>query len=142
MSAEQHAAMARQRLRLHRHQRRRDEMPRRVLVVDDDFSIRELIAMVLADEGYEVLTAADGAEALTLVGRRPPDLVLLDLNMPVLDGWQTQARLRVEAPRLPVVIMTAGNRARQEAEQHAAAGYLAKPFDVDDLCATVARLVA
>ena len=112
-----------------------------ILVVDDD-DIRELVALVLADEGYEVATAPDGRQALDLIARQPPCLVLLDLNLPVMSGWEVHAHLRQAAPALPVVYMTAGGIAREEARRHAAAGYLAKPFDLTDLLATVARFVS
>ncbi len=117
-------------------------MSGRVLVVDDDESIRELVALVLEDEGYQVATAADGAQALGQVETFHPDVVLLDLNMPVLDGWQTHGRLRQRLPQLPVVFMTAGQHAAAEAARHQAAGALPKPFDLDVLIATVARFVS
>jgi len=102
-----------------------------VLVVDDDPAIREILAIALEDEGHEVSTAEHGAEALVRVDERTPDLVLLDLNMPVLNGWETHARLRARSPRIPVVYMTAGNVARKEAETHQADGFLPKPFDIN-----------
>ena len=114
-------------------------MTSHVLVVDDNEAIREMIQQVLEVEGFRVSTAANGQEALEQIVEQPPAMVLLDLQMPVLDGWQTQARLRQERPELPVVFMTAGNRARVEAEKHHAAGYLAKPFNVTDLIDTVER---
>ena len=117
-------------------------MSGRVLVVDDDTAIREFVALALQDEGYAVATAADGREALERCAAFGPDLVLLDLNMPGLDGWQTRARLRETAPRLPVVFMTAGQHAASEAARHDAAGALPKPFDLDQLLALVARFAA
>jgi two-component system OmpR family response regulator len=108
-----------------------------VLVVDDDAAIREILAIALEDEGHEVSTAADGAQALERVDERQPDLVLLDLNMPVLDGWQTHARLRTRTPHIPVVFMTAGNVARSEAARHEADGFLPKPFDIDRLLSLI-----
>ena len=71
----------------------------------------------------------------------PPTVVLLDVQMPVLDGWQTQAALREQRVDLPVVFMSAANRARHEAARHQAAGYLAKPFDITDLLDAVERFV-
>ena len=113
-----------------------------ILVVDDDDAIRDMVAMVLEDEGYEVATAPNGALALGLIARDAPSLVLLDLNMPVMSGWELQARLRTEAPSIPVVFMTAGQEASKEARRHAAAGFLAKPFDLDDLLKVVAEFAA
>lgn len=118
-------------------------IPGAVLVVDDDLAIRELIALVLADEGYAVATATNGADALTRLQQSPPPtLVLLDLNMPVMSGWELQAWPRAELPVLPVVFMTAGRHAQEEARRHQAAGYLIKPFNLDDLLATVAHFAA
>ncbi len=113
-----------------------------IVVADDDPDIRRLVADILRDEGYRVLTAADGQEALALIRRRAPALVLLDLQMPLLTGWDVLERLRAEGIRAPVVFMTAAHRARSEAERHAVAGFLAKPFDVDELLAVVARHAA
>ncbi len=111
----------------------------RVLVVDDDPAIRRAVGMMLEDEGYDVATAANGREALDQITRSLPSVVLLDLQMPEMDGWQLQRRLRELNLDVPVVFMTAGYRARAEAERHQAAGFLAKPFDMDDLLTTVAR---
>lgn len=112
-----------------------------VLVVDDDADILNLIRMVLEEEGYGVVTAENGEQALRRTTEQPPDLILLDLTMPVLNGWQTRERLARDWPEIPVVFMTAGFRAKAEAEAYRVAGYLAKPFDVDDLLRTVARFI-
>ena len=117
-------------------------MTNHVLVVDDNDAIRAMVQEVLEAEGYLVSTAADGREALDHIAASPPTVVLLDLQMPVLDGWQTQAALRQQRPDIPVVFMTAGNRTQHEAAHHQAAGYLAKPFDITDLLDTVERFVA
>ncbi|HPL27936.1 MAG TPA: response regulator, partial [Anaerolineae bacterium] len=58
-----------------------------ILVVDDDATIRELIELALTDEGYEIIAARNGAEALAVVGAAPVDLILLDIRMPIMDGW-------------------------------------------------------
>lgn len=110
-----------------------------VLVVDDDPGIREFIRVALQGEGYRVVTAPNGLRALEAMAERPPAVVLVDLMMPVMDGWQFHARVRETNPEVPVVFMTAGARARAEAEAHRAAGHLSKPFDLDDLIDTVAR---
>ena len=110
-----------------------------ILVVDDDVDIRQTIRDILELEGYNVATAGNGREALARIAEHRPAVVLLDLQMPVLNGWQTQAVLRAEHPELSVVFMTAEHRAHTEAQQHQAAGYLAKPFDIGDLLDTVGR---
>lgn len=110
-----------------------------VLVVDDDPGIRGFILMTLRAEGYSVTAAANGHQALECVADRMPDVVLLDLSMPLMNGWQFQQCLRDLSIDVPLVFMTAGYSARTEAERHGAAGYLAKPFEVEDLLDTVAR---
>ncbi len=111
-----------------------------ILVVDDVPSICSLVAAILRDEGYQVTTAQNGQEALVRMAEAMPDLILLDLQMPVMSGWELQRRLQDQGCGVPVVFMTAGPQARVEAERHHAAGYLAKPFDPDVLVATVTQL--
>jgi two-component system, chemotaxis family, chemotaxis protein CheY len=125
----------------------------RVLVVEDDETIRHLVSMALFDEGYEVLAAANGAVALERMREHPPDVILLDMNMPIMDGWEFARRYRElnEAPandyapamsvrRAPaVIVMTAGMTAQSRAEQIGAEDYLAKPFDLEMLMETVER---
>ncbi len=80
-----------------------------VLVVDDDKDIRESLVEILRDEGYEVTSACNGAEALEAIDRRAPDVMLLDLMMPVVNGWEVLETLRLRGthPKLPVVILSA-----------------------------------
>lgn len=111
-----------------------------ILVVDDDPAIRATISDILTTEGYPVETAADGAEALAVVERSRPALVLLDMRMPVLDGWGFARGLRERGLRLPILVMTATQNARRWAEEIGADGYLAKPFDLLDLLRAVERL--
>src|SRR5581483_3296430 len=115
-------------------------MSQHILVVDDDQAIRQVITMILESEDYEVATAADGLEALDRIAEAPPAVVLLDLQMPVLTGWDVINRLRDAGTAVPVVVMTAGYRAQAEAAAHDAAGYLAKPFELDDVLSVVGRL--
>ena len=117
-------------------------MSHHVLVVDDDQSIREIVQMVLEDEGFKVTTAANGQEALERITEQRPCVVLLDLNMPVMDGWTFHKRVRVEGLGIPVVFMTAGNGACEEAARYGAEGCLPKPFGIDELCQAVARFAA
>jgi putative nucleotidyltransferase with HDIG domain len=114
-------------------------MSERILVVDDDPLILQLVTEVLGDAGFTVIVASNGREALDQIDRTRPDLVLLDLHIPGIDGWQVQAWLREFDPETPVVFMTGGPHARAEAEANHAAGYLVKPFDLDSLLQTVAR---
>ena len=110
-----------------------------VLVVDDDEAIRSLITEVLAEEGFAVANAVNGRQALDRIAAQLPGLVLLDLQMPVMTGWETLAALQTAQVLVPVVLMSAGVRVQQEAARHHAAGYLAKPFALDDLVAVVER---
>jgi two-component system OmpR family response regulator len=114
-----------------------------VLVVDDDAAIRGLLAEALADAGYEVETAPDGAAALARAAARPPALVVLDSRMPGVDGPAFLRRYRAggaaPAPVLGVAASAQGRAALVEAGVDAA---LAKPFALDALLALVARLLA
>ena len=114
-------------------------MPQHVLVVDDDRAIRRVVEMALEDEGYTVTTAANGREALEAIATQAPALVLLDLNMPVMSGWDVTAQVQQQGLEVPLVYMTAGNSARAEAERHRVAGYLAKPFALHELIEVVER---
>ena len=115
----------------------------RVLVADDEPLIRALVAIAFEAEGYDVETAADGAEALAKACQQPPQAIVLDLMMPVMDGrdfleaWHAQATCRT----VPVVAISAGGR-QGARDPLAVQAFLAKPFDIDRLVATVAELVA
>ncbi|MCX5204200.1 response regulator [Streptomyces sp. NBC_00237] len=115
----------------------------RVLVVDDNKVIRQLITVNLELEGFEVVTASDGAECLEIVHRICPDVITLDVVMPRLDGLSTAARLRAD-PRtshLPVAIVSACTQ--YEVESGLAAGvdaFLSKPFEPAELVRLVRRL--
>ena len=113
---------------------------RPILVVDDDPTILAAVSETLDLEGYSVMTAVNGAEALLAMERTPPALVLLDMRMPVLDGWGFMRAVRSRGLDLPVVVMTATADARRWAAEIGAQGVLAKPFDLDELIAAVQRL--
>jgi two-component system, chemotaxis family, chemotaxis protein CheY len=106
----------------------------RILVVEDDDGIRDLVDLVLSTAGYEVLTAPNGAAALQLVGHVHPDLVLLDMRMPVMDGWEFARRYRARPePHAPILVLTAARDAAARAAEIHANGYLGKPFDMEEL---------
>ncbi len=115
----------------------------RILVVEDDVAIRQTLAEVLADEGFEVACAANGAEALAHLTRSvAPSLILLDLTMPVMDGWTFRSAQR-EDPRLariPTVVVSANHAAGSAVDGLGADAFLAKPFDLDSLMETIHRL--
>jgi CheY-like chemotaxis protein len=107
---------------------------RRILVVDDDASIRSFVQQALGDAGYEVALAANGEQALESVDAAAPHLILLDVRMPGVDGWQVLDALRSAAgDQTPVVVMTAEYSGQERALASGAQGYLAKPFELDDL---------
>ncbi|MYV53639.1 response regulator [Streptomyces sp. SID3212] len=115
----------------------------RVLVVDDNRVIRQLIRVNLELEGFEVVTAADGAECLEVVHEVRPDVITLDVVMPRLDGLRTAARLRADprTSRLPLAIVSACTQYEVEAGLTAGVdAFLAKPFEPADLIQLVRRL--
>lgn len=111
----------------------------RVLVVDDDVSILDTVSAILAGEGYQVMAANGGAEAVALMRNWHPTLVLLDMRMPVMDGWAVARAMHESGSRVPIVVMTAAENARRWADEIGAAGHLAKPFALDDLIECVDR---
>ena len=112
---------------------------RAILVVDDDVEILAMLRDFLEGEGLTVRTATNGAEALDMVDDIKPALILLDMRMPVLDGWGFAARLRERHATYPVVVMTAAESARRWADDIGANGYIAKPFDVNELLQLIER---
>src|ERR1051325_89466 len=112
-----------------------------ILVVDDDATILVSVAELLELEGYAVATATNGAEALELTQNLRPGLVLLDMRMPVLDGWGYARAVREGAVVPHIVIMTAGHDALRWAEEMGADGYIPNPFEADQLIAAVERRV-
>jgi two-component system OmpR family response regulator len=114
---------------------------KRILVVDDDPSVREMLARVLAGEGYLALTAADGVKALEIAAGVLIDLVLLDLNLPQKSGWDTFERLTAENPLLPVIIVTARSNQLFTAMGAGVGALLEKPLDFPELLQTVRELL-
>ena len=111
-----------------------------ILVVDDDPNILDVVSELLDMEGYTVTTAANGAEALARLDETRPSLVLLDMRMPVLDGWGFARELKARGVQLPILVMTAAQNARLWAEEIGAQGYVSKPFEVPALLDAVERL--
>lgn len=117
---------------------------RRILIVDDDPGIRGLTRLVLADAGYAVVEAATGAQALRRMLDSPVDLVLLDVNMPVMTGWETLRVLKAneELRQVPVVMFTVKSELRDKVHglQDGALDYITKPFEVDELLTRLTRI--
>ncbi len=118
-------------------------MNRRILVVEDDPAVREAVVRALRYEGYDVATAADGAEALDAVAGDEPDAIVLDVMMPILDGLETCRLLRARGHDLPVLVLTAlGDVSDRVAGLDAGADdYLAKPFALEELLARIRALL-
>jgi two-component system chemotaxis response regulator CheY len=107
--------------------------PVRVLIVDDEPAIRHAVEAVLVDEGFVVATAPDGAAALAALDTAKPDAILLDLRMPVMDGYAFLASYRTRPePRAAVIVCSTASNAAGVIGL-GAAGYLRKPFDIDEL---------
>jgi CheY-like chemotaxis protein len=119
-----------------------EPMNDRILVVDDDPDLRELLALLLGEAGFAVATAADGREALREVERAMPRLILLDMRMPVMDG---AAFARAFAERFgglaTIVVVTAAENARRRAEEVGADGWIGKPFAIDEVLSVARRYV-
>ena len=110
-----------------------------ILVIDDDPAILSTVADILEFEGYPVECASNGAEGLAALERIQPLMVLLDMRMPVLDGWGFARILTERGVHLPILVMTAAQDARRWAEEIGAEGFIPKPFHVMDLIDAVAR---
>jgi len=110
-----------------------------VLVVDDERNIVELARLYLSKDGFRVLTAADGQRALELVQQERPDLVVLDLMLPQVDGWEVCRRLRQAGNEVPIIMLTARSDEvdRIVGLEMGADDYMAKPFNPRELAARV-----
>lgn len=118
-------------------------MPATVLVVDDDDGVQVTVQSILEDEGYQVVVASDGLDALAKLDGFFPALILLDITMPRMDGYafaDELDRLGLRA-RIPIVVLTADGRAQQKAVRVGAVGYIHKPFTILALLEVVARAI-
>ncbi|MDQ0200890.1 two-component system response regulator (stage 0 sporulation protein F) [Neobacillus ginsengisoli] len=116
-------------------------MKEKILIVDDQFGIRILLNEVFQKEGYQTFQAANGIQALDIVTKHDPDLVLLDMKIPGMDGIEILKRMKVIDPDIRVIIMTAYGELDmiQEAKDLGAITHFAKPFDIDDIRAAVRK---
>ncbi len=120
-------------------------MARRILVVDDEVQLVEMLKMRLEAEGYEVSTASDGEEALGKAKDLKPDLIVLDIMMPKMDGFEVLRRLRadLETQHTPVVMLTAKGDTETMFKTHdlGSTDYFIKPFDTKELLDFIKRYV-
>jgi len=115
-----------------------------ILVVDDEESMRHYLKKTLAREGYDVVVAQDGPEALALAQERSPDFAFVDVRMPGMDGVAVMRTLRANLPRLPIVLMTGHGSVQHAlaAMKQGATDYVTKPLRLDALVSTVAKALA
>lgn len=117
---------------------------KKILVVEDVEFNRDLVVQLLEDD-YEIITAADGAEGLRLAERERPDLILMDLSLPIVDGWEATRRMKadVELQHIPIIALSAHAMTGDEekARQSGCDDYLSKPLDEDLLFAKIAKFL-
>lgn len=111
-----------------------------ILVIDDDLAVLDTVSEILTFEGYTVAQAANGAEGLQRLDQMQPLVVLLDMRMPVLDGWGFARSVRAQGRTVPIIVMTAAQDAERWAAEINADGYVAKPFALLDLLAAIERV--
>lgn len=112
-----------------------DKKPKKIIITDDDAAIRDVLKRLLEKEGYEVFTAADGQEALAFSADHPMDLMILDIDMPGLNGVDVLMQIKERFPALPVIMLT-GNQSESVAVATLRVGaceYLQKPVEADRL---------
>jgi DNA-binding NtrC family response regulator len=114
---------------------------RRVMVIDDDAAVREVLTLALQTEGYEVESARDGAEGLEMLARRSADVVIVDMRMPDVDGARF-CRVYAERGGSPVILMTAMAGRKTSSDLPGVVQAVTKPFDLDEVLDTVARVIA
>ncbi len=120
-------------------------MSQQILIVEDDSALREALAQVLMDEGYDLLSARDGLEAVNYLkkGNRP-DVILLDLSMPVVNGWEFRMfqKRDPDLAQIPVILITAGGYTREEVAWLEPSALLPKPLDLPLLLSIIRRFCA
>jgi DNA-binding response OmpR family regulator len=122
------------------------DLKKKVLVVDDDRSLTELLQMVLEDAGYQVTLAENGREAIVSAAKDPPDLVVLDVVMPEMDGWATSDHLlsHERTAKIPIIFLSARVQAEDQLRgwYRGCFDYLTKPFDIQELLEKVEQALA
>lgn len=116
----------------------------RVLVVDDEDALRTVLSSELSSSGYDVSTAADGDEAITTLQNKKFDLVLLDIKMPKVDGFEVLRFIKKNFPTIKVIMLTgfADLKNAIESKKHGAEDFVSKPYDLVDLLTTIERVLS
>jgi len=119
-------------------------MPQKILVVDDDEDLVYIVKLALEASGFEVITAADGEQALRLIKTNVPDLMIVDLTMPVMNGWHFSLKVRTDAryKTTPIIILSGLlEREAQPEEYETCTTYMPKPFDIFKLIEKIKELL-
>jgi DNA-binding response OmpR family regulator len=113
-----------------------------VLIVEDDQDLAEALQLVLESQGYETARAGNGREALDAIAAHMPALIMLDMSMPIMDGWQFAREFESRHGRsAPIVVISAAEKARERAAEIGADDVIPKPFNISDVVERVERLV-
>ncbi len=116
----------------------------RILVVDDEEALRTVLSSELVNAGYDVTTASDGDEAISVVQNKKFDLVLLDIKMPRVDGFEVLKFIKKNLPAIKVIMLTgfADLKNAIESKKHGAEDFVSKPYDLVDLLTTIERVLS
>ncbi len=117
--------------------------PKKILIADDEEQLALAVKIRLQSKGYQVLTAPDGRQALELITQQQPDLLILDILMPVMDGYSCLREInrRFGRGRIPVIVLTARDRMKDLFELEGIEDYVIKPFDHEDLLVRIERVL-
>jgi CheY-like chemotaxis protein len=116
---------------------------RRVLVIDDDDAVCEVLREALSEDGYAVATVPHGAAALELVKHHQPEVILLDLRMPIMDGWSFAEQYRRAAkPAASLILLSALKDVEQSAKRLGAVAFIQKPFEIDEVVQLIERCIS
>ncbi len=120
-------------------------MTKRILTIDDSKTIRDMLMLTLADAGFEVLQAVDGQDGLDVLSKQPVDVVITDINMPRMDGYEVIRQMRSNSAHktIPILVLTTESETDKKnlAREAGATGWMVKPFDPDRLIATINKVV-
>ncbi len=120
-------------------------MPKKILIVDDEIDILKVVTFRLKKAGYEVLTAVNGKEALDSIRDKRPDLILLDLRLPIMDGYEVCRQVKTDETlkNIPIIFLTASQaeRIKEKVKGYDAEDYLIKPFEPEELLEKVKKFI-